>query len=39
VAGSMPTCLRDLASISCGTVDPPGSWPTIPASCKILVIQ
>ena len=39
VSGSMPTCLRDMASLSCTTVDPPGSWPAVPPACKILVIQ
>jgi len=39
IAGSMPDCVRDLGAISCGTVVPPGSWPTVPPTCKILVIQ
>jgi hypothetical protein len=37
IAGSMPTCLSDLSAIQCTTVDPPGSFPALPSSCKILV--
>jgi hypothetical protein len=39
VMGSMPNCLHDMAAIDCSTVDPRGSWPEVPASCKILVIR
>lgn len=39
VMGSMPTCLHDVAAVDCSTVDPPGSGPALPPSCKILVMR
>lgn len=39
VMGSMPTCLQDVAAVDCSTVDPPGSGPPLPSSCKILVMR
>lgn len=39
IMGSMPTCLHDMAAVDCSTVDPPGSFPDAPTSCRILVMR